>query len=71
MGSWGLSLFVLFERSAWRNGSDDGSWGLSLFVLFEPWPKQVQMLYSSWGLSLFVLFERTGHGCTEKIVLED
>ena len=35
-GSWGLSLFVLFELSIANTENDKGSWGLSLFVLFEP-----------------------------------
>ena len=34
-GSWGLSLFVLFELSIANTENDKGSWGLSLFVLFE------------------------------------
>ena len=34
-GSWGLSLFVLFERSLVNSMFDSCSWGLSLFVLFE------------------------------------
>ena len=33
--SWGLSLFVLFERIYGALGGDYSSWGLSLFVLFE------------------------------------
>ena len=34
-GSWGLSLFVLFERSFRKSHRRKRSWGLSLFVLFE------------------------------------
>ena len=34
-GSWGLSLFVLFEPSADADILWTCSWGLSLFVLFE------------------------------------
>ena len=37
VSSWGLSLFVLFERKFTQEPKDEGSWGLSLFVLFEPW----------------------------------
>ena len=33
--SWGLNLFVLFERLMAVNGTIVGSWGLNLFVLFE------------------------------------
>ena len=33
--SWGLSLFVLFERGYNFPSVLVGSWGLSLFVLFE------------------------------------
>ena len=34
-GSWGLSLFVLFELNFLLPGKENSSWGLSLFVLFE------------------------------------
>ena len=34
-GSWGLNLFVLFERSITEHEKREGSWGLNLFVLFE------------------------------------
>ena len=34
-GSWGLSLFVLFELNIYAFGVIVCSWGLSLFVLFE------------------------------------
>ena len=33
--SWGLNLFVLFERIGGIVYSPKGSWGLNLFVLFE------------------------------------
>ena len=33
--SWGLSLFVLFERMDKLKFMTKRSWGLSLFVLFE------------------------------------
>ena len=33
--SWGLNLFVLFERSEYIVHAWIGSWGLNLFVLFE------------------------------------
>ena len=35
LGSWGLSLFVLFERVSMVTRKQLSSWGLSLFVLFE------------------------------------
>ena len=35
LGSWGLSLFVLFELKSLSTFISNGSWGLSLFVLFE------------------------------------
>ena len=35
LGSWGLSLFVLFEQIRFSKLLETGSWGLSLFVLFE------------------------------------
>ena len=34
-GSWGLSLFVLFEPNSEFLSARFSSWGLSLFVLFE------------------------------------
>ena len=34
-GSWGLSLFVLFELGIQTLAEVLRSWGLSLFVLFE------------------------------------
>ena len=35
MCSWGLSLFVLFERISDGTLKFESSWGLGLFVLFE------------------------------------
>ena len=55
--SWGLSLFVLFERTGCWKGEWTSSWGLSLFVLFELSKPNSANDSSSWGLSLFVLFE--------------
>ena len=40
--SWGLSLFVLFERIISQDNQDISSWGLSLFVLFEQYNWQVK-----------------------------
>ena len=56
-GSWGLSLFVLFERYSFYSSRWASSWGLSLFVLFEQNFLQATSQSCSWGLSLFVLFE--------------
>ena len=56
-GSWGLSLFVLFEPFTSGKPAKLGSWGLSLFVLFEPFTSGKPAKLGSWGLSLFVLFE--------------
>ena len=56
--SWGLSLFVLFERLRPFIVGVSGSWGLSLFVLFEHTSWYKSNCVCSWGLSLFVLFER-------------
>ena len=56
-GSWGLSLFVLFELRRYTKKWEISSWGLSLFVLFEQHFISQGIIKSSWGLSLFVLFE--------------
>ena len=56
-GSWGLSLFVLFELTTNNENYFASSWGLSLFVLFEPIKLKDNNVVCSWGLSLFVLFE--------------
>ena len=58
VSSWGLSLFVLFERPYTGDCCRLSSWGLSLFVLFEPACPTWIATCGSWGLSLFVLFER-------------
>ena len=58
IGSWGLSLFVLFEHEDYISNPFLCSWGLSLFVLFEHKVSNRYIYLSSWGLSLFVLFER-------------
>ena len=70
-GSWGLSLFVLFEHNSillmiWLR-----SWGLSLFVLFEHCSEIIFAWLSSWGLSLFVLFEHGDLFSPDVGVLED
>ena len=70
-GSWGLSLFVLFELTNGKGISSIGSWGLSLFVLFEHENPDVYDMYGSWGLSLFVLFEPPMILGTWAKVLED
>ena len=70
-GSWGLSLFVLFERSRIPTKERSGSWGLSLFVLFEQKWNHLVTFKSSWGLSLFVLFEQSKDISWFKPVLED
>ena len=69
--SWGLSLFVLFERSLVNSMFDSCSWGLSLFVLFEPGHLTKDVELCSWGLSLFVLFEHTTTQMEHTKVLED
>ena len=56
-GSWGLSLFVLFEPFDVIDKKHCCSWGLSLFVLFERKQHGLERCVRSWGLSLFVLFE--------------
>ena len=62
MCSWGLSLFVLFERHICNIYLVHCSWGLSLFVLFEQCFSHFINIVSSWGLSLFVLFEQVQNG---------
>ena len=57
LGSWGLSLFVLFEPFEIMFDLSESSWGLSLFVLFELYVITALKAQGSWGLSLFVLFE--------------
>ena len=71
MGSWGLSLFVLFEHNDQSIQPILGSWGLSLFVLFELIIQKKLTDGSSWGLSLFVLFEPIGTLKPNSSVLED
>ena len=70
-GSWGLSLFVLFERLVSSSIALPRSWGLSLFVLFEHDRKWKRWLKCSWGLSLFVLFEHWSLNEKPCSVLED
>ena len=70
-GSWGLSLFVLFEPTERNSYNAGGSWGLSLFVLFEQLGDANSDCSSSWGLSLFVLFEQILLIYTLIQVLED
>ena len=70
-GSWGLSLFVLFEEEAYRAKFDYRSWGLSLFVLFEVKNMVIVIHWGSWGLSLFVLFEEFENVASQYGVLED
>ena len=70
LGSWGLSLFVLFEHHKYITGNVWSSWGLSLFVLFEPNWYDMNVRYSSWGLSLFVLFEHLALNWVASMVLE-
>ena len=41
--SWGLSLFVLFERGDGKACRYQRSWGLSLFVLFEHYNEMLDM----------------------------
>ena len=57
VGSWGLNLFVLFERANIYFNNCNSSWGLNLFVLFERLVLIVNQQQCSWGLNLFVLFE--------------
>ena len=71
MGSWGLSLFVLFELVVFMFLSAFSSWGLSLFVLFELNSFRSNDFVRSWGLSLFVLFEHKNESKTKSSVLED
>ena len=71
VSSWGLSLFVLFEREQKNTQTETRSWGLSLFVLFERSCKAKVHRNGSWGLSLFVLFERHVLIHSRKTVLED
>ena len=70
MGSWGLSLFVLFEHFVMYFWCIFCSWGLSLFVLFEHEICAVLDVSGSWGLSLFVLFELTEKKHSSTTVLE-
>ena len=70
-GSWGLSLFVLFERPYYNLIGAKSSWGLSLFVLFELLHLFHLGFDRSWGLSLFVLFEPISVIGTYHRVLED
>ena len=70
-GSWGLSLFVLFEPNPVNPFLGLCSWGLSLFVLFERKAYEKQQELGSWGLSLFVLFEQHSKITTMELVLED
>ena len=70
-GSWGLSLFVLFEHRTLELEVDNCSWGLSLFVLFEQYVAVGARIHSSWGLSLFVLFELVNTDFAKTPVLED
>ena len=71
LGSWGLNLFVLFERRRTLGTRIRSSWGLNLFVLFEHTKREIEKKVRSWGLNLFVLFELWQQMEVSLRVLED